>query len=99
MCRTARSPAHAERNGNHYVRGLEFLTAAEQALALRDFPSLYERTEGGLVRLKIDGGVIRTGEINKHPYGMSAAIDFAPPYRSLPLPDPGASRSEPRENR
>ncbi|MDP6424330.1 MAG: mandelate racemase, partial [Planctomycetota bacterium] len=67
---------HAERNGHHYVRGLSFLPEAEQAAALRDFPSLYERTADGLVRLRIDGGYISTQEICERGYGGEPLLDL-----------------------
>jgi hypothetical protein len=88
---TALGIGHAERNGHHYVRGLDFLTPAEQAVAERDFPRLYERTPGGLLRLAIHDGAIVTTELNAHGYGGVLELDFGA-IDPLPLPDPGPDR-------
>lgn len=79
---------HAERNGHHYVRGLDFLTPREQEVALRDYPKLYERTSDGLLRLAIRNGVIDTTDICARAYGAPPEFDFDD-LEALPLPDPG----------
>lgn len=66
---------HVERNGHHYVRGLDHLAPAEQEAALREFPSLYERLPNGLVRLAIRGGRIPTHEITASGYGGAFELD------------------------
>lgn len=67
---------HAERNGHHYVRGLDHLTAEEQESALRAFPELYERRADGLARLRIEGGLIRTAGVARRGYGGPSCVDF-----------------------
>ena len=79
---------HAERNGHHYVRGLDFLSQREQETALERFPSLYERMEDGLVRLKIRNGAVLTGEVHDQGYGMRWAVDLGA-CEPLSLPSPG----------
>jgi len=79
---------HAERNGHHYVRGLDFLTPGEQEVALREFPALYERTPQGLLRLAIRGGLIETGDLCAKAYGSPPEFDFDD-LSPLVLPDPG----------
>ncbi|MEE2887751.1 MAG: hypothetical protein VX951_10015 [Planctomycetota bacterium] len=79
---------HAERNGHHYVRGLEYLTPHEQEVALRDYPDLYERTSGGLLRLAIRDGVIETSDICAKAYGAPPEFDFDD-LVPMSLPDPG----------
>jgi hypothetical protein len=99
---TALGLGHAERNGHHYVRGLGDLSAAEQAVAARDFAELYERGADGLLRLVIRGGSIATDAINAHAYGGEIEVAFdgvdgvdgvggvdGLALRPLPLPDPG----------
>ena len=89
---TALGIQHAERNAHHYVRGIAFLPEAEQERALREFPSVYERTSGGLVRLRIHDGKIDTKEIAARGYGTgSRTLDFDA-LEPLDLPAPGAPR-------
>ena len=80
---------HAERNGHHYVRGLNFLTPREQEVALCEFPRLYERTPEGLLRLAIRDGAIETGDLCAKAYGSPPEFDFGD-LSPLVLPDPGA---------
>ena len=83
---TALGCTHAERNAHHYVRGAEFLTADEQERLLHDFPGAYERTDGGLVRLRIVKGVLAAGEIARRGYGDRETVDFDA-LEALPLED------------
>ncbi len=68
--------AHAERNGHHYVRGLAHLTPGERESALREYPELYEQRADGLVRLRIQDGLIRTAYVARTGYGGEFEIDF-----------------------
>ena len=82
---------HAERNGHHYVRGLDFLSQSEREFALREYPSLYELGEDGLTRLSIRDGCLQVGEIVGNGYGGSPELDFDH-LEPLPLPDPNEDR-------
>ena len=55
-----------ERNGHHFVRGLDHLTRDEQDQAVRCHPDLYT-TSGDLTRLRIDNGKIHFGSLNETP--------------------------------
>jgi L-alanine-DL-glutamate epimerase-like enolase superfamily enzyme len=48
---------HAERNGHHYVRGLDHLTQAERDACVQDHGTLYTRDSDGC-RLSVTGGRI-----------------------------------------
>lgn len=67
---------HVERNAHHYVRGQAHLTERERANLLREFPSLYERCDNGLVTLKIRDGRISTKEIVASGYGTISEPDW-----------------------
>jgi hypothetical protein len=66
---------HAERNGHHYFRGLDHLPPAEARSALERHPDLYVRA-GGSIRLRVEGGRIACGSLQRPGYGYSAAIAF-----------------------
>jgi hypothetical protein len=65
---------HVERNGHHYVNGMDALPEAEQRAFLAAHPDLYEHSHGA-VRLRIRGGRLAI-----------ASLD-APGYASAVLPD------------
>lgn len=50
--------SHAERNGQHYFRGLSHLSEAEQSRVLEAHPDLFTRDQSTLVRLDIRDGQI-----------------------------------------
>ena len=68
---------HVERNGHHYVRGLDHLTAHEQATCLAAHGSLYREVESGLVALDVRGGKIAVGSLQGAGLGvgMPVAVD------------------------
>jgi hypothetical protein len=66
---------HVERNGHHYFRGLDHLTAAEQAAALRHHPDLYERRGAGAV-LRIEHGTLRLESLRVPGMGFAALPDM-----------------------
>lgn len=84
---------HVERNGHHYVRGLEFLAAGERETALAEFPSLYRRGPDGLSRLHIENGRIDVSEINRHGYGTCTPPD-PEALEAFELPEPGPSAED-----
>ena len=80
---------HSERNGHHYIVGFEFLTAMEQADALREFPSLYRTRAEGAPVLRIEGGNISMEEINRNGFGTVSEPDWEnlEPVRLPELPE------------
>lgn len=54
---------HLERNGHHYVRGMEGLPESEQKAFLDSHPDLYVK-DGHLVRLQIQQGVLHIGSLS-----------------------------------
>lgn len=53
---------HLERNGHHYVRGMEDLPEEEQRAFLKAHPDLYTE-DGELIRLQIHDGVLDIGSL------------------------------------
>jgi L-alanine-DL-glutamate epimerase-like enolase superfamily enzyme len=66
---------HVERNGHHYVRGLAALPVAEQRAFLHAHPDLY-MDDGGLVRLRIEGGRLAIGSLNCVGFAAAAEPDW-----------------------
>jgi len=63
---------HVERNGHHYVNGLAAAPQAEQQGFLAGFPTLYEHSDGA-VRLRIDGGLIDLGGLDRAGFATGTA--------------------------
>jgi L-alanine-DL-glutamate epimerase-like enolase superfamily enzyme len=76
---------HVERNGHHFVDGMAFAPAAEQASFARAHPDLY-RHAGGRTRLAIAGGRLRISSLACPGFAVAAAMDFAAmrPMRAAP---------------
>jgi len=55
---------HTERNGHHYIRGFDFLSAGEGTDALSRYPSLYETDSAGKSRVCIVNGGFHLSEVN-----------------------------------
>jgi hypothetical protein len=66
---------HAERNGHHYVRGLDYLPAAEREAALAEHAGLYERRSDGLVALQVTQGVMDVSSLQRPGLGVGAPPD------------------------
>ena len=68
---------HVERNGHHYVRGLDHLTVDERATCLAAHGKLYREVESGLVTLDVRGGKIEVGSLQVAGLGvgMPVAVD------------------------
>ena len=67
---------HVERNGHHYVRGLDHLSAAERAWCLARHGALY-RAAGQSGLLDIRGGQIAVGSLQRPGLGVDGAVDIA----------------------
>ena len=68
--------AHVERNGHHYVRGLDHCSAAERRAALRHHPDLYEGDEAD-ARLAVRAGRLALGSLAVPGYGLAFDPDLA----------------------
>jgi hypothetical protein len=66
---------HLERNGHHYVNGLDSYSAAEQDAFLAAYPRMYHRQDG-VVRLHIQNGLIDIRDLDQPGYGTSATPVF-----------------------
>jgi len=66
---------HVERNGHHYVRGLDHCSNAEREQALQRHGDLYERIDGGAV-LSVRGGRLKVGSLETPGYGVALAPDL-----------------------
>ena len=67
---------HVERNGHHYVRGLDHLSAAERAWCFDRHGDLY-RSEGQSGFLDIREGQIAVGSLQRPGLGVDGAVDIA----------------------
>ncbi len=78
---------HVERNAHHFIDGMSFAPAHEQAGFASAHPDLYERTDGHPVRLRIREGRIATGSLACPGFAVGAPLDFASmrPMPAAPL--------------
>jgi L-alanine-DL-glutamate epimerase-like enolase superfamily enzyme len=67
---------HVERNGHHYVNGMDRLPEHEQAAFLAAHPDLYERSHGA-VRLRITHGELAIGSLDCIGFASGAEPDWA----------------------
>ena len=65
---------HVERNGHHYVRGLDHLTAGEQAACLAAHGPLYRAVDSGLVALDVREGKIAVGSLQVAGLGVGMPV-------------------------
>ncbi len=65
---------HVERNGHHYVRGLDHLTAAERAACLATHGKLYREVDDGLVALDVRAGKIEVGSLQVAGLGVGVPV-------------------------
>ena len=68
---------HSERNGHHYIRAFEYLSARERESTLREYPSLYRVLPSGLGAVKIVDGAMSAVEINRAPFGVLEEPDWS----------------------
>lgn len=66
---------HVERNGHHYVNGMDALPASEQQAFLAAHPDLYERSHGA-VRLRIRDGRIALTSLDGPGYASAVLPDW-----------------------
>lgn len=66
--------SHVERNGHHFFRGLDHLSADERQAALRE-EGLY-RDRNGCVALDIDNGQIDVSSLDKPGFGFASPPDM-----------------------
>ena len=74
---------HVERNAHHFIDGMSTTSEAEQASFLSAHPTLYERSPGKPVRLKIEGGKIDLRSLGCAGFAVGADVDFNA-LRSMP---------------
>jgi len=67
---------HLERNGHHYVRGMEDLPEGEQRAFLEAHRDLYTN-DGGLVRLEIKQGVLQIASLSCPGFASAAEPEWA----------------------
>lgn len=68
--------AHAERNGHHYVRGLEHLSVKERQFCLEQHGDIYS-VRGDLPALDIRAGQIAIGSLQRPGLGVGSGVDTA----------------------
>lgn len=68
--------SHVERNGHHFVNGMQGLSEAEQQSFLDGVPSLYER-KAGAVRLKIVDGRLDISDLDRPGFANGGTPDWA----------------------
>ena len=73
---------HVERNGHHYVRGIDHLSEGERAACHGPHQSLYEELGEGLTSLKVTDGAMDLTSLQVPGLGVDAEID---PHTTIPL--------------
>jgi hypothetical protein len=66
---------HAERNGQHYFKGLSMFPQAVQEAVLKAHPDLYHRHAGGFAALDIHRGTLNVGSVVDRAFGVGADFD------------------------
>lgn len=72
-----------ERNGHHYLRGLSFLAAPEQAAVEGAHLDLFERHAEEFVTLRIAKGAVRLDSVNAAPFGLGVAAPLFATARAV----------------
>lgn len=67
--------SHVERNGHHYVRGLDPFPESVRARALAHHPDLFARRENGLTSLTIADGRLDLSSVISAPFGCGFDLD------------------------
>lgn len=68
--------AHVERNGHHYVRGLDHLTPGEVEDCLEHHPDLYEPLRPDSAQLRICDGLLDLRSLNVPGYAVACEPDW-----------------------
>ncbi|MDB5289393.1 MAG: hypothetical protein JWL69_634 [Phycisphaerales bacterium] len=66
---------HAERNGQHYFKGLTMFPVEVQDAVLAAHPDLFRRHDAGFVTTKIDRGTLQIASVTDHAFGAAAKFD------------------------
>jgi hypothetical protein len=66
---------HAERNGQHYFKGLSMFPRDVQESVLRSHPDLYRRHADGYVASRIEGGMMQIDSVVDHAFGNAIELD------------------------
>jgi len=66
---------HAERNGQHYLKGLSMFPGQVQEAVLADHPDLYRRHADGFATMRIEGGISRLESVVSRAFGVGARFD------------------------
>jgi len=64
-----------ERNGHHYVRGLDHLSIPERQECLRDNADLYSDRED-IIGLKVESGIICVSSLQRPGLGVGDNVDL-----------------------
>ena len=67
---------HLERNGHHYIRGLDHLSEMEREVCHRRHPELYTEDQG-LLSLNIKDGAIAISSLQLPGLGVDGAVDIS----------------------
>lgn len=67
---------HVERNGHHYVRGMNGIPVSEQKALFSEHPDIYEE-DGDIIRLRINNGRVAIGSLDRPGFAISASLDFS----------------------
>ncbi len=67
--------SHVERNGHHYVRGLDHLSTPERSACVHRHAALYSEREGALVALNVQGGQIDVSSLQVPGLGSGPDVD------------------------
>jgi Enolase C-terminal domain-like len=66
---------HAERNGQHYFKGLTMFPVEIQDAVLAAHPDLFRRHDAGFVTTKVDRGTLQIASVIDHTFGVAAKFD------------------------
>ena len=67
--------SHVERNGHHYVRGLDHLSARERNACARNHATLYHARDGAFLALNVQGGQIDVSSLQVPGLGSGPDVD------------------------
>jgi len=67
--------SHVERNGHHYVRGLDHLSASERSACVHGHSTLYSERDGELVALAVESGQIDVSSLQVPGLGSGPDVD------------------------
>jgi hypothetical protein len=68
---------HAERNGQHYFKGLSMFGPSIQDAVLKSHPDSFRRHADGYATLRVENGAVEIGSMVDRHFGVGAAIDVS----------------------